>query len=480
MNVDGRSTAGGPPSSTVETVETVEQEAPAPVPKRRPGGDLLRHRPVAVLLRSRLYPGVLRLPVAAVFGLVAYELLRGPDVAGANAGSALMWLLWWPALPVMFLLAGRLWCSVCPFGTISDLVQWLVGIDRPAPRFLRKYGVWIIDAEFLTITWADHVWGVVNSPWGSGVLLLLLTSAVIVSGAFLPRRAFCRYLCFLGGLCGNYARAGAVQLRADPAVCAGCTSRAACYRGTDQVSSCPLFSFPRTLDTAATCNLCGRCLRSCPDDAIAVHTRPLFSELWSITRPQLQESALAMAIMGVVLIQNLSELAGWQPWLYRVSTQTGCPRTLVFTLLFLGTVALPVTLLCGASAVASRRSPEKVLSNFARFGYSLIPLDIAAFIAHTQRDVLGEGRQLYVSLARLVGGHPALGPSALAGPATIRAVQWTTIVAGTAASLYTVRRIVHARYRTPTQRRATLLPYTTLLLLLGGLNLVLFAFPARS
>ena len=90
---------------------------------------------------------------------------------------------------------------------------------------------------------------------GLGVLLLLLTTAVVVSGAFFQRRTFCRYLCFLGGLSGNYARTGMVELRADSEICRTCTSRAACYNGTDKVAGCPLFSSrgPWTPTPNATC-----------------------------------------------------------------------------------------------------------------------------------------------------------------------------------------------------------------------------------
>src|SRR5665647_2304068 len=63
---------------------------------------------------------------------------------------------------------------------VSAVIQKLVGVNRPVPPFLKKYGIWIIDATFLAITWADHVFGIVESPWGSGILLLLLTFAVIV------------------------------------------------------------------------------------------------------------------------------------------------------------------------------------------------------------------------------------------------------------------------------------------------------------
>jgi hypothetical protein len=77
-------------------------------------------------------------------------------------------VLWCPALPLVNVLFGRFWCAVCPFAALSDFVQKLVGVNRPVPPFLKKYGIWIIDATFLAITWADHVFGIVGSPWGSG------------------------------------------------------------------------------------------------------------------------------------------------------------------------------------------------------------------------------------------------------------------------------------------------------------------------
>lgn len=257
------------------------------------GRDLLKIPVVRSVMRSRWYPGVIQIPVAAVFGLIAYELLVGPTSAHDNAGTALMWVLWWPLIPIIFVFLGRFWCAICPFATLSDFVQKLVGVNRPVPAFLKSYGIWIIDATFIAITWADHVWGIVESPWGSGILLLLLTFAVIVSGAFFQRRTFCRYLCFLGGLSGNYARTGMVAIRADTDICATCKSKAACFNGTEKVAGCPLFSFPRTMDSNANCNLCANCIKSCPNDAITLTLRKPTQELWYLRSPKIEESFLA-------------------------------------------------------------------------------------------------------------------------------------------------------------------------------------------
>jgi len=441
------------------------------------GRDLLKNRFVSAVMRSRWYPGAFQIPIAAVFGLVAYELLAGPPKAHENAGTALMWVLWWPALPLVYVLFGRFWCAVCPFAALSDLVQKLVGVNRPVPAFMKRYGIWIIDATFLAITWADHVFGIVGSPWGSGILLLLLTFAVIVSGAFFQRRTFCRYLCFLGGLSGNYARTGMVGLRADPDICATCTAKAACYNGTDTVAACPLFSFARTMDSSANCNLCANCIKACPNDAITLTVRKPTKELWFLRNPKIEESFLAMAIMGIVVIQNVTMLGVWTDvlaWVNRVTGITSYP--VIFTAVFAVGVSVPVALLALAAKVAARGNLESTVQNFARFGYALIPLDVAAHVAHNLFHLLAEGKSVFYTVGALFGQHQE-GSAALVGNGTIQVLQFALLALGLAGSVYTAQRIAHRRYLTPARRRSTLVPFTVLIGILAALNVAMFLFP---
>ena len=439
--------------------------------------DLLKNRVVSAVMRSRWFPGAIQVPIAAVFGLVAYQLLAGPTKAHENAGTALMWVLWWPILPLVYVLLGRFWCAVCPFAALSDLVQKLVGANRPVPTFLKRYGIWIIDATFLLITWADHVFGIVGSPWGSGILLLLLTFSVIVSGAFYQRRTFCRYLCFLGGLSGNYSRTGMLTLRAKQDVCATCTAKAACFNGTDKVAGCPLFTFPRTMEDSANCNLCGNCVKSCPNDAITLTVRTPTKELWFLRTPKVEESFLAMAIMGIVIIQNITMLKLWEDLLASVTQATGITSyPIIFTAVFAVGVSVPVALLALAAKFAAHGNLESTLKNFARFGYALIPLDVAAHVAHNLFHLLAEGKSVYYTVAA-VFGQDIEGSAAFVSTQTITVLQFLLLGLGLAGSLYTARRIAHRRYLTPARRRSTLVPFTILIVVLAALNVVMFLFP---
>jgi hypothetical protein len=440
-------------------------------------GNLLNHRWVAATLRSRLFPGVLQWITLLVFTLIVWQLILGPSSAHANFGTALTWVLWWPLIPIIFLVMGRFWCAICPFATLSDLVQRFVGNHRPVPTFLKRYGIWIIDVLFVLVTWSDHVFGIVESPWGSGMLLLLLTTGVILSGAFFQRRAWCRFLCFLGGMSGNYARMGMVALRANPEICKTCKSGAACFNGTATSAPCPLFEFPRTMDSNANCNLCANCIKSCPNGSISLTLRAPSQELWFIRNPHFAEAFLAVVIMGIVFVQNITMLEVWPNILRGLENLVGTSSYAVtFTISFLIAMAIPVALMGLTAFAAGRFNGESLSKNFARFGYAIIPLDVAGHVAHNLFHLFAEGKAVWYTFLVFLGFVQPEGSAALLSPATIQMLQYTLIVLGVAGSLYTTYRIVRSTYDARTGARA-LIPYAALLLLLGVINIGLFILP---
>ena len=133
-------------NKSIQTPIQISEPANATaIPGRNPA-NLLENELIGRFMRSKWYPEIFQWPTLAIFMLIMFELLLGPTSAHDNFGTALTWVLWWPVIPILFLFLGRFWCAICPFATINDVVQTLVGSNKPAPIFLRKYGIWIIDA----------------------------------------------------------------------------------------------------------------------------------------------------------------------------------------------------------------------------------------------------------------------------------------------------------------------------------------------
>ena len=440
------------------------------------GGNLLRNKWIDRFLRSRWFPGIVQWPTLLIFMLIMFELVLGPDSAHDNFGTAMTWVLWWPLIPIIFLFLGRFWCAICPFATINDLIQKFVGNNRPVPKFLKKYGIWIIDALFIFITWSDHVWGVVENPLGSGVLMLTLTTGVIASGSFFERRTFCRYVCFLGGLSGNYARTGMVSLRGTPEICATCTI-AACYKGTEKAPGCPLFEFPKTMTSSANCVLCADCIKNCPNDSIQLTVRPPTKELWFIRKPKMEEAFLSAVIMGIVFVQNVTMLEVWGAmlkWLEQVTGTTSYAVT--FSITFAISIIIPVALLSLASWIASKFNKATLVENFTRFGYAIIALDVAGHIAHNLFHLLAEGKSIFYTALGLFNMEVHGASSAILDMGTIQVLQFGLIALGFIGSLYAAYRISRSNY--PNGKVwGTFVPFAALMIVLTIMNVILFTLP---
>jgi hypothetical protein len=440
------------------------------------GGNLLQIKAIDRLMRSKWFPGIIQWPTLLLFMLIMFQLLLGPESAHDNLGTALTWVLWWPIIPILFLFLGRFWCAICPFATVNDLVQKFVGNNRPVPRFLKKYGIWIIDALFIFITWSDHVWGVVENPFGSGVLMLMLTTGVIASGSFFERRTFCRYVCFLGGLSGNYARTGMLALRGTPEICAKCTS-ASCFKGTEKAPGCPLFEFPKTMTSNANCVICADCIKNCPNDSIQLTVRKPTKELWFIRKPKIEEAFLSAVIMGIVFVQNVTMLEVWGSMLKWLENAVGTTNYAVtFSITFAIAIIIPVAMLGLTSWIAGKFNKSSLIENFTRFGYAIIALDVAGHIAHNLFHLLAEGKSIFYTAITLLGQEVHGASPALVGMETIQFLQYGLIALGFIGSLYTAYRVAKNNHSSTLAWR-TFTPYAVLIVVLAIMNVYLFVLP---
>ena len=463
------------PRPELYPVEDLRLAEVIPLPPSGDRPNLLHIGPLNAFLRSRWYPAIFQIVGVLVFAFIMIETLFGPSTVHDNAGSAIVWILWWPLLPLSYFMLARFWCTVCPFPVVGDLLQRFAGMRLPMPAFLKKYGLWIIDAWFIGITWADHVFGIVESPRGTGYLLLMILAGVLTMSLVFERRTFCRSVCFLGGLSGNYSMASPLALRANRANCKDKCNEMWCANGSERAAACPMFETPRTMQTNRECNLCGNCIKSCPHGSLRLEIRKPTSEFWHINKARIEVAFLAMILVGVVIIQNLTMLSVWQPLLNWVAGLTGSTNfTLNFTIIFTIAMVLPLAALALASRF-SRGDDETTMQNFARFGYAIIPLDLAAHMAHNLFHLLGEGLAVPRTLALFFGLQWTLVDDGLLNTSTIQVLQYLMLGAGAVATVYAAYRIARRAGQTRTVR--ALVPHLFLICLLIAVNAYMFTLP---
>ncbi|MGS2779369.1 4Fe-4S binding protein [Robertmurraya sp. GLU-23] len=434
--------------------------------------DLLSIPIIKKFIKSKWYPGIFQWVVLVFFSVIVVELVAGTVNPHRNFGTTMTWVLWWPIIPILFIAMGRFWCAICPFGKLSDIIRKMVGSERPMPKFLRKYGIWLIDLFFIAITYSDHVWGIVESPRGSGYLLLLLITMVVATSVFYERRTFCKTLCFLGGLAGNYSRSGALELRGTADICRTCKTQS-CFKGSEQAEGCPMFQFVRTMDSSAECNICGNCVKNCPNDSIKLHVRVPTKELWSLKNPKLEHASLAAVIMGIVFVQNITMLEIWGQILETISIVTGTSNYVVnFTIAFIISMALPILLLLGAAKLATLLGmPNTIKKNFILFGYAFIPLDLAGHLGHNLFHIITEGKAIWFNSLAFIGKEVTSGDLSLASTSTVQMLQYLIITIGFLGSSYTAYKMgKKASFK-------AMMPYYGLMLLLGIINIYLFSLP---
>jgi polyferredoxin len=438
----------------------------------KPSFNLLSIPIIKTFMKSKWYPGIFQWVVLLVFSIIVFELVAGTVNPHRNFGTTMTWVLWWPIIPILFIAMGRFWCAICPFGKLSDIIRKIVGIERPMPKFLRKYGIWLIDLFFIAITYSDHVWGIVESPRGSGYLLLLLVTMVVATSVFYERRTFCKTLCFLGGLAGNYSRSGALELRGTADICRTCKTQS-CFKGSEKAEGCPMFQFVRTMDSSAECNICGNCVKNCPNDSVQLNVRIPTKELWNLKNPKIEHASLAAVIMGIVFVQNITMLEIWTQILTTIGAITGTTNEVVnFTIAFILSMALPILLLLGAAKLATVFGmPNSVKKNFILFGYAFIPLDLAGHLGHNLFHIITEGKAIWFNTLAFIGKESTVGNLSLASTTTVQSLQYIIITIGFIGSSYTAFKMgKKASFK-------AVLPYYGLMLILGIMNIYLFSLP---
>jgi polyferredoxin len=265
--------------------------------------DLARLPLLKPLIASRWPLLIIRTITLAGFAFTILVGLFGTPVGSHNFAIIIVWIAWWTALKLFFIpLGGRSWCSVCPLPMPGEWLQQGGMISQTRKRFglglrwpRRLRGYWLQAGLFLLIGLFSAI-TLTNARVTAWSLLALILLGIILSLIF-ERRAFCTYVCPIGGFTGIYAQTAPLEVRVkDTAICAA-HSEKTCY------IECPWGLYPLALQNSSQCGLCMECLRVCPKDNIALNLRPFGSDLGIARQTQrLDEAFMALVMLGSALV----------------------------------------------------------------------------------------------------------------------------------------------------------------------------------
>lgn len=322
--------------------------------------------------------------IGFVFTITA--ALFGSQVGSHNFAIIMVWIAWWTTLKLGFIpLGGRSWCSICPIPLPGDWLQnggILVksdhkrGLNLRWPKFLR--GSWLQSSGFLLIGLFSAV--TLTDPHVTGWVLLALFTLSIGMSLVFEHRAFCSYICPIGGFSGLYAKSAPVEVRVvDKEICAKHGDKS-CYQ------ACPWGLYPLAMKDSSACGLCMECLRACPKDNLALNLRPYGSDLGRPpTSSRLDESWLALIMLGSALAFSAVFTGPWG-WLKSSAFEIGSQAWLAYAagFLVLNVLFLPALFtLCVWSWKKISHNSFPLRRLIVSQAQGLLPLSLMAWIAFT-------------------------------------------------------------------------------------------------
>ncbi|MDA8084922.1 MAG: 4Fe-4S binding protein [Nitrospiraceae bacterium] len=409
--------------------------------------------------RSAWFQPVFQAPVLAVFLVIIAAGLFDIQQGDRNIATLLMWTIWWAAIIFTFVFIGRIWCMMCPFGAIQDWIGRLKSMNRDFPGPLRN--IYLSSGIFFVLTWWDSYSGIVNKPALTSWLLIGFFAVASGMALVFKGRSFCRYVCPIGGLIGIYSMFSPVELRNKCLeTCRGHKVKE-CMKGSDTGRPCPMFETPLTLDRNNYCNFCSECIKSCSQDNIVVRTRSFAKDLWVSAKGYLDESLLAMVLVGITIIVTGEMVGPWHGWMdtvarllpfesFGIISHAEREEATYLFVLTVGSLLIPTLLLLLFSSIVRRTTgPESPLSlkrTFIQFSYMFIPVGLSMHLAHNINHLFREGPGIVPAVQRLVynavgGGQPDWTVTPLMGAESIFWLQMAIICVMNIFSLYAGYRI---------------------------------------
>ena len=393
--------------------------------------NLLNFPFVKQTLKNRWPQFTIMVIALAGFLLAILSGLFGTPVGSRNFGIVFVWIAWWAILMLVAVpFLGRGWCSICPIPASGEWLQRGAmlgprgqakgvalsaskGFGRRWPKRFRN--IWLQNGSFLLVALFSTV--ILTQPRVTAIVLAAFLFVAIGASLIFERRAFCRYLCPVGGFIGLYSQLAPLELRVvDTAVCAAHTEKT-CYTGSAEGYGCPWDVFPPGMVKNTYCGTCMECLRTFAHDNIALNIRPLGADLDEARNRKLDEAFKAFIMLGAAAVYSGVLLGPWGTLklaAYSVGTLPWMTYVASFlTLILLALPGLFWLMIWIGKRLSGSGLPTKKL--FVSQSYALIPLGLTAWIAFSLSFVFANFSYVLVALSDPFGwGWNLLGTAGIA------------------------------------------------------------------
>jgi len=343
--------------------------------------------------------------IVYIFAILAG--LIGTPVGSHNFSIVFVWIAWWAILILIAVpFFGRGWCAVCPIPLPGEWLQRGAVLSPPdkrpkwlnlrVPKMFRN--IWLQNISFLLLALFSSV--LLTTPNITGIVLAAMLFAAIGLSTVFERRAFCRYLCPVGGFIGLYSQTAPIELRIkDKQVCVKCEGKP-CYNGSQAGYGCPWDVFPGGLTKNTYCGLCMECIRTCPHDNIAVNLRPFSADL-AKPSTRMDEAFKAFIMLGSAMIYASVLLGPWgtlKDAAYNVGSSAWFVYTFVFLTIIFGILPGFFTL-----GLLQTKDSTPLKQRFASLSTALIPLGLMFWVAFSLSFVLTNASYILAALSDPLG-----------------------------------------------------------------------------
>jgi polyferredoxin len=412
--------------------------------------ELTRFPLIKNLLKNRYPQLVVFVLMLAGFLFAIVAGFVGTPVGSHNFSIVFVWIAWWAILILVAVpFFGRGWCGVCPIPVVGDWLQRGAVLDpvKKTPKWLNlrvpaKFrNMWMQNISFTLVALFSSV--ILTTPVVTSVVLAAMLFLAIGLSLVFERRAFCRYLCPVGGFIGLYAQTAPLELRVkNKNVCAQCVGKP-CYNRSELGSGCPWDVFPGGLTKNTYCGLCMECIRTCPHDNIALNLRPFSADL-AKPSAKLDEAFKAFIMLGAALV-----------YAYVLMGSNGAVKLAAYSVFSpawfgyaAGFLAVIFGLLPGLFWLSVKLGDIKTIptgKQFATAATALIPLGLMFWVAFSLSFVLTNATYILAALSDPLGlGWNLFGTAAIAWQPVLSALvtpaQTLVLIGGLAWSARTAQK----------------------------------------